>query len=624
MEKCGIGCYVWGTKLPVMIDILVLGDSLKRHKNKAETFLCINDDTRECRLSNLFQAFWKPVPVSHVCLPSHLEGSEMKRLQGVYSKLQVFDIFAKKPHQLARFLLMDGDMLVRTNIDDLFTTNTPAAVMRGDCDTCLYERRPGASYFFGGSSTSFTHDKQKMKGGINGGLLLVEPDENTYNDMYKALKKFKPNTSMAEQEFLSYYWGVDGQVWAMHKRNNFQLHQLYLTLPKPPPGQTRESAVKYMIETPDEISVFHFSADLKPSQMLVNDLPCVQGWLELNKHLKVHTEYMMSTHGTRNPDLQKYPEWMKRIQKLDEDAHREWFGAWKHTWLNMITYVLQQAFRGVIKVSTKKQDLHDHVSYQCEACSYTWLMTNDEHDTNVIRDHLLFHCPEMARSVRIPLQHATNLTTFFFIPCGAQVENKMVYLSEVLHYYERKWGWSMRTSSLPLNPEVQPQILLPAYTIPKHVLAITEDEGIDAADALPDEAECTLRAVKRRYERAMDTSRKHDIYAWKTNKDVAKTWENTLMTAAKSASWLMKHEEPLLQDEAKKTFRASGPSSSSTGMPSVPINPCVPPPPPQKQLVPPAPPPPATKSKARPKQFVSTTLVPKQPKHPPPPPPRRS
>ena len=28
-----------------------------------------------------------------------------------------------------KFLLMDGDMLVRTNIDDLFTTNTPAAVM---------------------------------------------------------------------------------------------------------------------------------------------------------------------------------------------------------------------------------------------------------------------------------------------------------------------------------------------------------------------------------------------------------------------------------------------------------------------------------------------------------------
>ena len=167
--------------------------------------------------------------------------------------------------------------------------------------------------------------------------------------------------------------------------------------------------------------------------------------------------------------------------------------------------------------------------------------------------------------------------------------------------------------------------LLPAYTIPKHVLAVTEDEGTDAADALPDEVDFSLKAMRRRYERAMDTWRSTNIYAYRTNPNVAKTWRNTLMTAAKSASWLMEHELPLLQDEGGRTQRASGSSSSSQHVPSSPINTNVPPPPPPSRLAPPPAPPPPTKAKARPPRAISgTTHVPKQPTFPPPPAPKRS
>ena len=256
IKKCGVGCYVWGKKVPIMIDILVLGNSLRRHGTKADMFLCMNDDTRRCRLSNLFKLFWRPVPVKRVALPPHLQGSELERLQGVYFKLQTLKVFAESPYDLEKFLLMDGNMLVRTNIDELFTTKTPAAVMSGDCDTCQYERTLSESYCYGGSERSFTHDKQKMEGGIDGGLLLFEPSVKTYGEMYESLKKFRPNTTMADREFLSDHWGLDAEVWAMHKRNNFQLHQLYLTLPTLPPDQTGESVVKYMIEHPEKSRCF--------------------------------------------------------------------------------------------------------------------------------------------------------------------------------------------------------------------------------------------------------------------------------------------------------------------------------------------------------------------------------
>ena len=623
MKKCATGCYVWGTKLNVMIDILVLGASLKRHGNQAARVLCINDDTKKQRMSNLFRAFWSLVPVSHVELPRHLEKTEMKRLQGVYSKLQTLQVFDERPNKFKRLLLMDGDMLVRTNIDDLFATNTPAACMRGEADTCLYERRPSSSYFFGGTERSFTEGKQKMKGGINGGLLLLKPSVETYEEIYEALKNFRPNTTMAEQEFPSFHWGGHGEWWAMHKKNNFQLHQLYLTLPIPPPGQSRESGMKHMIENPEDIRIFHFSADMKPSEILIDRMPAVQGWLDLNEHLKLHTEYMMNTHGVRNTELEKYPEWIKKIQKLDEEAHREWFCAWKNTWLDLITHVWQEVFNRVIKVSNTPE-IPDHISYRCRACGNIWLMTADEVDTNIIRDHVLFNCNDLATYMLMPMKHMTNLTTFFFIPCGNQVESKMVYLSAVYNYSRCRWDLKGDFQP-PLNHEVQPQILLPSYTIPKHVLAITEDEGIDAAEALPDEKEYSIKAIKRRYERAMATAKNTPLYAWKTSSAVAKTWRSTLMTAAKSAAWLMEHEFPLLKDDFTTPQSASGSSSSSQPVPSSPINTGVQPQAPPSRPLPPQPPPPPTKAKARPsKKIEGTKHVPKQPAYPPPPPPPRS
>ena len=157
-----------------------------------------------------------------------------------------------------------------------------------------------------------------------------------------------------------------------------------------------------------------------------------------------------------------------------------------------------------------------------------------------------------------------------------------------------------------MNCHIPPNIRLPLYKIPSHILAVTEDVGLSAADACPDEADHTVKAMRRRYERAMDTIRRTDIYAWKKNSDIEKTWEHTLTTAREAGVWLMKHEAAVMIDKAKKTEGGSGPSSSSTEMHK---KICVPPPPPQKHICvpPPAPPLPA-----------KTTVT-----HPPPPPPKR-
>ena len=93
-----------------------------------------------------------------------------------------------------------------------------------------------------------------MKGGINGGLVLFEPSADTYKDMMDELHDFRLKTKMAEQQFLSYYWGRSGSWHAMHKKYNFQIHQLYFASPEAPPGQERQSSFAYIaVVLPDPL-----------------------------------------------------------------------------------------------------------------------------------------------------------------------------------------------------------------------------------------------------------------------------------------------------------------------------------------------------------------------------------
>ena len=223
-------------------------------------------------------------------------------------------------------------MLVRANLDDAFADEVPAGVMRGEADSCLFEPRPSHTFFHADTTMRRGDSHPPMKGGINGGLVLFEPDAATYKDMMDELHDFVPKTKMAEQEFLSYYWGRSGDWHAMHKKYNFQLHHMYLASPQAPPGQNRQSSFAYMVDHPQEIRVFHFSADQKPSEILINAMSSVQGWLTLEDHLKEHARYMMEQHGSRNPALHNHPEWIDKIEKLLRDAHLEWFEAWsEHT-----------------------------------------------------------------------------------------------------------------------------------------------------------------------------------------------------------------------------------------------------------------------------------------------------
>ena len=174
----------------------------------------------------------------------------------------------------------------------------------------------------------------------------------------------------------------------------------------------------------------------------------------------------------------------------------------------------------------------------------------------------------MASDIKIPVKHKINLMTFFFVPCGAQVESKLCYLAEVYKFYVSKLHRRIAWAAIRCVMTIQPQILHPLYTISGFVLATTEDRGVDASDLTGDEPQTTLKAMKRRYQRGIETLREPDnIYCWKNDPPRAEEWKQTLATVNEAGKWLIMHEETIEEFTQSKARGKATASSSSSGEP---------------------------------------------------------
>ena len=165
------------------------------------------------------------------------------------------------------------------------------------------------------------------------------------------------------------------------------------------------------------------------------------------------------------------------------------------------------------------------------------------------------------------LVHVTGLLhTFFFVPCGAQVESKLLYLVAVYRFYVgvNRPSRRMLLPPLPLNPSQQPQIMFPLYSIPSFVLATTEDRGVDASAVTAEESEPTLKTEQRRHQRAMLTLGNLDnIYCYKNDSRCVDEWKKTLATVHEAGTWLIKHEESITACTQSKA-RGSTPAPPSS------------------------------------------------------------
>ena len=570
-KDCGYTCWIWGSRPQNLVEILTLGGSHEVHGSKIKRILCAEADTTSSLEHHVLKAFWRIKDVQKLEIPQHLERTQQERLTGVYSKLQAWTIFASGPDKLARVLMMDGDMILNGNMDDVFGTQAPAGVMRGEADTCLHDKRPPATYFQDGQEKTFTRDHRKMKGGINGGLVLLEPNDQVFKEMKKELRTFQTPTDMAEQDFLSWYYGRNGAWNALHKKFNFQVHHLYFSQgDKPPHGQDTASSYWWMMQNPADIKIYHYSSEKKPSNMLL-EMPTEDvAWKNIEELVDKYVDEIEHTPAVWNrisSEIWTDEDLYRRVREASRKSLECWLRMWIQTWDRLLNKTYAALFEYGM-VLTDRED-----EYCCLECSKAFTY-NDAVSHAEMRDHLFFNCKRVRDKVWTALngnEMNFDLRQLFYVPTGENVMKKIKYLAALVvatcedgvrydapQINVLKWS--------PVVIENHPLYdLLPtwiendcSYDAMHGTLVIDEPATEDME--LPEEDRWAMdmpsRTIDRRYMRALASIRK------RTDEDVPhpqqwpraeqQQWCSSLRTAAEAVEWYMRKDDAQMMAEGGK------------------------------------------------------------------------
>ena len=147
------------------------------------------------------------------------------RFSYVFTKLRALGLT-----EFDKVLVLDTDLLIKSNIDDLFLLRAPAAMKRGDSYQYKHGERIDGSRFFNGAEQHGYRWNQV--GGINAGVMLLRPDVQVMHQMFREIEdQFHPEHipgSGPEQDYLSRFYANE---WThISIENNFQLHQMFYTL----------------------------------------------------------------------------------------------------------------------------------------------------------------------------------------------------------------------------------------------------------------------------------------------------------------------------------------------------------------------------------------------------------
>ena len=156
--------------------------------------LFYDSDVRESGFFHILSTVWEMHPFKH--LETTL-GGHAPRLSKLYSKLLVWQLPVAL--NLKEYILMDSDIMIKKDIGELYhfvPRCEIAAIMRGGNDLSLMEARQ--SHTIGLSSN-------EVRGGINSGIVVLEPSLKVFRDLIKYMRKdFKPRPhgGGAEQDLI--------------------------------------------------------------------------------------------------------------------------------------------------------------------------------------------------------------------------------------------------------------------------------------------------------------------------------------------------------------------------------------------------------------------------------------
>ncbi len=175
---------------------LVLAAALRWHVQSRASLVCLVDDAVSPQARGMLDAVYDRVllvPRLRAHADSYPKEMLSDAYRDVYTKLHVFDA-ALLPY--ARVTFVDADLLPLRCFDHLFTVPTPAAVIESVHPTSQYAYvrhmhgvRHGAPV---PPAILEVESNDDVTGGINAGLLVVQPDRARFVDMVARLARPMP------------------------------------------------------------------------------------------------------------------------------------------------------------------------------------------------------------------------------------------------------------------------------------------------------------------------------------------------------------------------------------------------------------------------------------------------
>lgn len=208
---------LYGKGVEYFLGALVLGWSLQANGCQEARLLLYTEDVPEVFLDAL-QIYWTlhKVEYLHGHRSLYLD-KDKSRFQAVFTKIQVLSCT-----DYSKVLMMDLDMLVRGNLDELFQLRAPAALKR-----CSGREQPehGGDYV---SEDFYKAQADDMRGGMNAGVMLLEPDMAIYQRMCREIEDpWHPEhlgSYTPEQDYLGRFYGAFacGKWTHLHAKFNYQ------------------------------------------------------------------------------------------------------------------------------------------------------------------------------------------------------------------------------------------------------------------------------------------------------------------------------------------------------------------------------------------------------------------
>jgi lipopolysaccharide biosynthesis glycosyltransferase len=208
-----------------------------------------------------------------------------------------------------KIVLLDLDMVVAHSIDEVFMATAPAALFRGNTNSRAGSQRSGA--------TLFSKKTGEQQGGINAGVMVLEPSREDFKQMAGELGRTGVCTSAPEQDYLS-QCGLYADKWTkLPVKYNYQPHQLRYLERRGITDCERKMRM-------EEVSIFHYSGEVSPRDYLFEAF--AQGWTDEGDLDFTHfNEELCKKWGQKQVNEEDH----QRMKECVENWHTAFQRMWK-------------------------------------------------------------------------------------------------------------------------------------------------------------------------------------------------------------------------------------------------------------------------------------------------------